>query len=253
MGHRRRTSHAQISSRSRRPSVPSCSTALVGRARSTGAPRRSVVEGRRRPAFRRGIDADVLDATNGGKPQRSPADSRTLCRGLLVSRLDRLSPGALETIHLASAFSRSSASICSPACRTRPSQALREDLHELVRSGLMYRSRARAGETYLFKHALVADAAYDSILRSDRRQLHGQIAHRLPTRFRHSPSSSRNCSRTTLARPASRKRPSTTGRARVMRRWRGVPIRKRFSIFDEGWSCCHTWATRVSGCSRKSS
>ena len=57
--------------------------------------------------------------------------------------------------------------------------ALRRDLTELVVANLLRPSRGRDGEAYAFKHALVADAAYDSILRSDRRRLHRQIAQRL--------------------------------------------------------------------------
>lgn len=102
-------------------------------------------------------------------------------RGLLVSRLDRLSPGALETIRMASALSREFRFDVLAGVSERPPKALREDLHELIESDLVYRSRARPSETYVFKHALVADAAYEPILRQDRRRLHQQIAHRLGT------------------------------------------------------------------------
>ena len=104
-------------------------------------------------------------------------------RGLLASRLDRLSPGARETIHLASALSRQFRFELLSAVATKSTAAVRHDLDELVRVGLVFRSRAPGGDTYTFRHALVADAAYDSILRSERRRLHGQIAHRLADAF----------------------------------------------------------------------
>ena len=104
-------------------------------------------------------------------------------RGLLASRLDRLSPGARETIHLASALSRQFRFELLSAVATKSTAAVRQDLDELVRVGLVFRSRAPGGDTYTFRHALVADAAYDSILRSERRRLHAQIARRLADAF----------------------------------------------------------------------
>jgi class 3 adenylate cyclase/tetratricopeptide (TPR) repeat protein len=99
-------------------------------------------------------------------------------QGLLVSRLDRLSSRARETIHLASALSREFRFDVLARVSTVPEQALRADLRELVGLGLIQPGRL-GSETYVFKHALVADAAYASILRSDRRRLHAQIAHHL--------------------------------------------------------------------------
>jgi class 3 adenylate cyclase/tetratricopeptide (TPR) repeat protein len=99
-------------------------------------------------------------------------------QGLLVSRLDRLSPRARETIHLASALSREFGFDVLAQVSTAPEPALRADLRELVGLGLIRPGRL-ASETYVFKHALVADAAYASMLRSDRRRLHAQIAHHL--------------------------------------------------------------------------
>jgi class 3 adenylate cyclase/tetratricopeptide (TPR) repeat protein len=104
-------------------------------------------------------------------------------QGLLVSRLDRLSPRALATIHLASALSREFRFDVLASVSNRAAAELHEEVDELVAAGLVYQRRTAAGESYVFKHALVAEAAYDSILRSDRRRLHAQIAHRLSEAF----------------------------------------------------------------------
>ncbi len=54
--------------------------------------------------------------------------------------------------------------------------ALQNALWELVNSELVFR-RGRAQDTvYAFKHALVQDAAYGSLLKTKRQQLHGAIA-----------------------------------------------------------------------------
>jgi tetratricopeptide (TPR) repeat protein len=100
-------------------------------------------------------------------------------QGLLLSRLDRLSPPVLETLHLASALGREFRFDVLASVSDKTVEALREDLSEVVGSGLVHRRELPTSETYLFKHALVADAAYASILRADRRRLHGRIAHRL--------------------------------------------------------------------------
>ena len=130
------------------------------------------------PLFLEELTRTVFDPLSEGAGSAPSAIPSTL-RGLLGSRLDRLSAGALETIHLASAFSRAFSFELLASVSAKPPEALREDLKELVQADLVRPSRGRDGEAYAFKHALVADAAYDSILRSDRRRLHAQIARRL--------------------------------------------------------------------------
>src|SRR4030095_9858417 len=56
---------------------------------------------------------------------------------------------------------------------------LRAALDRLVASQLVYRRGAPPEATYIFKHALVQDAAYDSLLKRDRQALHKQIAETL--------------------------------------------------------------------------
>ena len=56
-------------------------------------------------------------------------------------------------------------------------------LDRLVRAGLLFRQGVPPHETYLFKHALVQDAAYETLLRSRRQDLHGRIAIEIETHF----------------------------------------------------------------------
>src|SRR5262249_22127671 len=60
---------------------------------------------------------------------------------------------------------------------------LRAALERLVDAELIYRRGASPGETYVFKHALVRDAAYESLLRSTRQLLHARIVSCLEERF----------------------------------------------------------------------
>ena len=60
---------------------------------------------------------------------------------------------------------------------------LQQDLARLVDSELLYQRGLAPQTQYLFKHALIQDAAYQSLLRSTRRQYHGQIAQALEERL----------------------------------------------------------------------
>jgi predicted ATPase len=60
---------------------------------------------------------------------------------------------------------------------------LGEALDQLVASELVFRRGTAPEATYCFKHALVQDAAYQSLLHSKRQQLHARIAHVLEQQF----------------------------------------------------------------------
>jgi class 3 adenylate cyclase/predicted ATPase len=61
---------------------------------------------------------------------------------------------------------------------------MRSALDRLIAAGLLFRRGVPPHATYLFKHALVQDAAYGTLLRETRRQLHGRIAKALEGHFR---------------------------------------------------------------------
>ena len=65
----------------------------------------------------------------------------------------------------------------------KPEGELASDLDRLVAAGLLFRQGAPPHATYLFKHALVQDAAYSTLLREPRRALHSRIAEILEDRF----------------------------------------------------------------------
>ena len=56
-------------------------------------------------------------------------------------------------------------------------------LHRLIQGGLLFRQGVLPQASYLFKHALVQDAAYGTLLREPRRALHARIAETLESRF----------------------------------------------------------------------
>src|SRR6185437_10813187 len=60
---------------------------------------------------------------------------------------------------------------------------LTEALNRLEQAELVFRRGKPPVATYAFKHALVRDTAYESLLKSRRKQLHGQIAKALEAKF----------------------------------------------------------------------
>jgi predicted ATPase len=104
-------------------------------------------------------------------------------RDALMARLDRLLPMVKETAQLGATLGREFAyellAAVSPWC----DHALREALDDLVTAGLLFRRGTPPEATYFFKHALVQEAAYQSLLKSTRQQYHEQIAHILEETF----------------------------------------------------------------------
>src|SRR5262249_21397046 len=60
---------------------------------------------------------------------------------------------------------------------------LQQGLRQLVEAELLYQRGVPPQATYLFKHALIQDTAYQSLLKSTRQQYHQQIAHVLEEQF----------------------------------------------------------------------
>src|SRR6266581_6470163 len=60
---------------------------------------------------------------------------------------------------------------------------LQRELGRLVEAELVYQRGLPPQATYTFKHALIQDSAYESLLKSTRQQYHQRIAHVLEARF----------------------------------------------------------------------
>jgi class 3 adenylate cyclase/predicted ATPase len=100
----------------------------------------------------------------------------------LLARLDRLAP-AKEIAQIGAAIGREFSHALLAAVADRPETELHDALDQLVSSELVFRRGAPPDATYSFKHALVQDAAYGSLLRSSRQRLHAQIANALEERW----------------------------------------------------------------------
>ena len=101
----------------------------------------------------------------------------------LMARLDRLAPRAKEVAQMGAVLGREFADELLAAISPLPEGMQREAVEQLVAVGLLFRRGAAPEMTYRFKHALVQEAAYASLLRQRRRQLHTIIAQALEERF----------------------------------------------------------------------
>ncbi len=100
----------------------------------------------------------------------------------LMARLDRLGP-AKEVAQIASATGREFSHALLASVARKPEAELGSALDRLVQAGLLFRHGVPPQASYLFKHALVQDAAYGTLLREPRRALHARIAETLESQF----------------------------------------------------------------------
>ncbi|HYM27208.1 MAG TPA: hypothetical protein VET66_03615, partial [Steroidobacteraceae bacterium] len=119
------------------------------------------------------------------RPRPALAIPATLADSL-TARLDRLAD-AKGAAQLGAAIGRQfSYELLAAVARTTASadtRALRRHLARLVEAGLLFAEHDARGETYTFKHALIQDAAYGSLLRTTRLQYHRHIAQALTGHF----------------------------------------------------------------------
>ncbi len=106
----------------------------------------------------------------------------TTLRDSLMARLDRLAP-VKEIAQIGACIGREFSYELLAAVSPLEEQQLNHALDRLIESELMFRRGAGTEATYTFKHALVQDAAYDSLLKARRTQIHARIAETLEAQF----------------------------------------------------------------------
>lgn len=124
------------------------------------------------PLFAEELARLVLDGVGRAFAREIPA---TL-RDSLAARLDRLG-NAKEVAQLAAVIGREFSYDLIRAVSPLPENEIRSALEKLADAELIYsRGIPPEAATYHFKHALIQDAAYESLLKSIRHHYHGQIA-----------------------------------------------------------------------------
>jgi predicted ATPase len=141
------------------------------------------------PLFVEEMTKSVLEAGSEEEAQRTAATvpSTTLAvpaslHASLMARLDRLGP-AKEMAQIGAAIGREFSHALLAAVTHKAEAVLQSNLDRLMAAALLFRQGAPPHATYLFKHALVRDAAYGTLLREPKRTLHARIANTLESQF----------------------------------------------------------------------
>jgi class 3 adenylate cyclase/predicted ATPase len=141
------------------------------------------------PLFVEEITKAVLEAAELGSAAQMLAAVSPLAPSVpaslhasLTARLDRLGP-AKEVAQIGAAIGRDFSHAVLAAVLGKPEAELQAALDRLVDAGLLFRQGIPPHASYLFKHALVQDAAYGSLLREPRRRLHARIAESVESQF----------------------------------------------------------------------
>ena len=138
------------------------------------------------PLFVEEMTKAVLEAESEGArstvvPSPALAVPASL-HGSLMARLDRVGP-AKEVAQIGAALGRKFSHPLLAAVVRKPEAELASALDRLVAAGLLFQQGVPPHATYLFKHALVQDAAYGTLLREPRRTLHARIVETLESQF----------------------------------------------------------------------
>jgi class 3 adenylate cyclase len=141
------------------------------------------------PLFIEEMTKAVLEAEREGAAQRAvaavPSPALAVPASLhasLMARLDRLG-SAKEVAQIGAAIGREFSHTLLASVVRKPEAELASELNRVVEAGLLFRRGVAPHATYLFKHALVQDAAYGTLLREPRRALHARIAETLERQF----------------------------------------------------------------------
>jgi class 3 adenylate cyclase/predicted ATPase len=112
----------------------------------------------------------------------APLAIPTTLHASLLARLDRLAP-TREVAQIGAALGRQFSHELISAVATIPQRQIDDALTQLVNAELIFRRGIPPDAEYTFKHALVQDAAYSTLLRSQRQMIHGRIAATLEDKF----------------------------------------------------------------------
>jgi predicted ATPase len=141
------------------------------------------------PLFAEEMTKAVLEAEGEDDAQRTAASVPfpalavpPSLQASLMARLDRLGR-AKEVAQIGAAIGREFSYALLGAVAAKPEAELASALDRLTAAGLMFRQGVPPNATYLFKHALLQDAAYGTLLREQRRVLHARIVETLESQF----------------------------------------------------------------------
>ena len=141
------------------------------------------------PLFVEEMTKAVLEAESEGDARQTvavvPSSALAVPASLhasLMARLDRLGP-AKEVARIGAVIGREFSHALLAVVARKAEAELQSALNRLMVAGLLFRQGVPPHATYLFKHALVQDAAYGTLLREQRRTLHARVADTIERQF----------------------------------------------------------------------
>jgi class 3 adenylate cyclase/predicted ATPase len=139
------------------------------------------------PLFLEEVTKTVMDARpvrqSGSVTPRPSLSVPPTLHASLMARLDRIGPAAKEIAQIGATIGREFPYELMAIVAQRPEQELRGTLGRLVDAGLIFRRGEPPRSSFLFKHGLLQDAAYSTLLRGPRRSLHARIAQAIEEMF----------------------------------------------------------------------
>jgi class 3 adenylate cyclase len=128
------------------------------------------------------LEGGSAEASRAAGVQGAPTTVPPALFASLMARLDRLQPGK-DIAQIGSAIGREFTHELLALVAAKPESELRSALEQLIGAGLIFARGMLPEATYLFKHALVQDVAYGTLLRRSRQELHARIADALERRL----------------------------------------------------------------------
>ncbi len=126
-------------------------------------------------------ETDALSQANASDSQLNLVIPASL-QGLLMARLDRLKSDP-SVVQLASAIGREFSFALLAAASDKDPGVLEKELATLVDAAILFQKGKIPAASYIFKHALIQDSAYSSLLKKRRQQIHERIAETLEASF----------------------------------------------------------------------
>jgi class 3 adenylate cyclase/predicted ATPase len=123
------------------------------------------------------LESGALGAVEDGKELSATFPLHAIpftLQDLLIARLDRLQSD-LKVVQTAATLGREFSLELLQAVSSLDEPALQAELAKLTDAEVLFQGGRAPRITYRFKHALIQDAAYESMLKKDRREIHGRI------------------------------------------------------------------------------
>jgi predicted ATPase len=134
------------------------------------------------PLFVEELTRSVIEASVDQAPTSSRAIPSTL-QASLMARIDRLGFATKQVAQVAAAIRREFSLELLTASGQLPASVIGDGLERLIDACLVFQLGASPHATYVFKHTLIQDIVYGTMLRQQRRELHGNIATALEQYF----------------------------------------------------------------------